>query len=523
MKDLLRIVTAGSVDDGKSTLLGRILADLGQIPDDQMAQALDESARRGHDGLDPSLLLDGLEDERAQGITIDVAYRYFATDRRAFVLADAPGHARYTRNMATGAAGCNVALLLVDAERGVGTQTRRHAFVAALMGVRHVVVAVNKMDRVGWSQEVFENIRDTVSELIVRLDITDVSFVPVSALLGANVLAPSPDMPWFRGPPLMERLETMHVASDRNLVDMRFPVQTILRAEAENYRGAAGTLSAGVLREGDEVLILPKGERAHVTSVRTPKGAVREAFAGQAITCSLDRELDVARGDVLVHPHNRPQVGRHLDATLVWMDETPLGPERSYHLRLGMRWTTARIQSVRHRIDVETGHRTDAETAALNDIVRVRLELGSPVVYDEFRRVRDLGGFILVDRDTNATAAAGVVINRGPADAGADESAPQVVWLDASEGSRARAASLARELSISGRRSVRLDTEALAPVVGDPQGPEGVERALAAARLAALGGAIPVVLLDSFPRGAQGVLHAPDSVEVEDILARLVS
>lgn len=557
MKDLLRVVTAGSVDDGKSTLLGRLLADTGQVPEDQLSQALLESRRRGWDGLDPSLLLDGLEDERAQGITIDVAYRYFATERRFFVLADAPGHARYTRNMATGAAGCDVALLLVDATRGVGPQTRRHAFIAALMGVRHVVVAVNKMDQVDWSRVVFDQIRDDFEEVVVRLDVSDVTFVPMSALLGDNVVQKSERLAWYQGPPLLEHLETMHIASDRNLIDLRFPVQLVLLTEGGRY--LAGTLAAGVLREGDQVLILPRGEEARIVKLQTPAGDVPEAFAGQAITCTLDQELDVARGDVLVHPNNRPRRSRSLDAILVWMDEAPLARERSYLLRLGTCWRAARVREVGYRLDVETGHRVFAERVGLNDLVRVHLELDEVVVLDEFRRVRDLGSFILVDRDTHATAAAGVVIDRGPSGtargstpsgrwftaltpgpdaterpSGArgqpealaqDESRgpARIHWLGASPGARERAARLATELAKAGWVALRLDREVLRPLIEDPESGAGRARSLEAARLVVAAGAVPLVLLEAPPPLEADVRPVLDDATLDAVLAEIAT
>lgn len=519
-KDLARVVTAGSVDDGKSTLLGRILADTGSVPEDQLERAQQESARRGHEGLDPSLLLDGLEDERAQGITIDVAYRYFSTPRRAFVLADAPGHVRYTRNMATGAAGCDVALLLVDAEKGVGPQTRRHAFVAALMGVRHLVVAVNKMDRVDWRQNVFEAVRASFSELVARLDISDVSFVPVSALLGTNVVHPSPELEWFRGPPLLERLETMHVASDRNLVDLRFPVQLVLTG-ADIPRTLAGTLVSGVLRNGDTVRVMPSGEEAVVTSLVTGgTRTVEEAEAGQAISCTLDREIDVARGDVICPPRNRPRVSRKLDCTLVWMDETPLGLERSYLVKLGARWATARVERVEYRLDIETGHRAAASQVGLNDIARLRLSLDEAMVHDEFRRVRALGSFILVDRDTSVTAAAGIVIDRGQLDEAS--SSGRVVWLGDSADDRARAERIVRAADPQ-ERMVRVDALSLGPIAEGVEGVELARRALAAARLVVSAGGLPLVLVAAPPEaeaGDEDVVLLSDEAAVETWLSR---
>ena len=520
MKDLLRIVTAGSVDDGKSTLLGRILADTGQIPEDQMAHALAESARRGHDGLDPSLLLDGLEDERAQGITIDVAYRYFATERRSFVLADAPGHARYTRNMATGAAGCDVALLLVDAERGVGSQTRRHAFVAALMGVRHIVVAVNKMDRVNWSKETFNRIREEVADVVVRLHIADVSFIPVSALLGTNVVERSPHLEWFHGPPLLEQLETMHVASDRNLVDLRFPVQLILPL-VDGERRISGTLSSGVLRNKDEILVLPSGERSIVTSLHSPRGPIDEAFAGQAISLTLDRELDVARGDVLVHPNNRARVTRKIDTTVVWMDEAPLALERSYFIRLGMRWASASIREISYRLDIETGHRVGSSEVSLNDIARIQLELDEAIVLDEFRRVRELGSLILVDRDTLSTAAAGVVIDRGEVGESSPAQKARIVWFTDTDENRLRAAQLATDLKANGRIALRLNASVLEPVVGNPLTAEGRARSLEAARLIAASGSVPIVILTGDAPDTPDVVHVGEQ-DLSEILARIV-
>lgn len=514
IKDLVRIVSAGSVDDGKSTLLGRILADTRSVPDDQLATALEESRKRGHDGLDPSLLLDGLEAERAQGITIDVAYRYFSTDKRAFVLADAPGHARYTRNMATGAAGCDVALLLVDAERGVFPQTRRHAYVAVMMGVRHLVVAVNKMDRVGWSREIFERIEEEIRDLVVRLDVSDLTFVPVSALAGDNVVKRSDAAPWYSGAPLLAKLESMHVASDRNLVDMRLPVQLVLPSVEE--RRLTGTMAAGVLRKGEDVMVLPSTERAKVLELDTPNGPATEVFAGQAVSLTLDKDIDVARGDVLVHLGNRPRVGTAFEATLVWMDEAPLALERSYLLRLGMRWVTARIAGVRHRVDVETGHRVDAPQVELNDIARVRIETDEVLVFDEFRRVRELGSFILVDRDTHTTCAAGTVIERGSVESKRGDA--KVVWLPGPSGPE-RAAQLAAGLA--GKRQVlRLDTSALEAIVGPAGAPEFLPRTLACVRLMSSTGCVPLVLHDEHPMGQRDVLVVEEDEAVAEAQAR---
>ncbi len=492
MKDLLRVLAAGSVDDGKSTLLGRLMLDAGQVPEDQLEWARRESHRRGTE-LDPSLLLDGLEDERAQGITIDVAYRYVSTDRRFFVLADAPGHARYTRNMATGAAGAELLLLVVDASRGVGPQTRRHAFIASLMGIGHVVVAVNKMDQVGFSEAHFDRVRTDFEDLIERLEIPDVEFVPVSALDGAHVVHPGPALGWHRGPTLLERLETCRVATGKNLVDFRLPVQLVLQG-AERW--IAGTVASGVLRRGETVAVLPSGERASVAAICLPSGPADEVHAGHAVRLLLDRELDVARGDVLARPDNRPSVGTELDAMLVWMDEAPLDPSRRYELRIGHRFVPARVTDQIYRLDVETGHRVGAELVAQNDIARVRLGLEAPIVFDPYRRVRDLGGCILLDRDTRATAAAGVIIERGPR-VGSAPPEGNIRWLGSDDAARQEAARLAAELGADGRRVLRLDAELLDPVIGP--GPGRADRALAAARLVAAAGAVPIVLFDETP------------------------
>src|SRR4051812_9366752 len=334
-KELLRFLTCGSVDDGKSTLIGRLLHDTKGIYEDQLAAVKRDSVKHGTTGsgeVDLALLTDGLKAEREQGITIDVAYRYFSTDKRKFIIADTPGHEQYTRNMATGASTCQLAIILIDARHGVMPQTRRHSFIVSLLGIKHVVVAINKMDLVDFSEAAFNRIRDDYAGFVAKLDIADLQFIPMSALNGDNVVDKSPAMPWYHGPPLLSHLETVHIASDRNLHDMRFPVQYVLRPNL-NFRGFSGTLASGIVRRGDEVMALPSGKRSKVKSIVTWEGEPDEAFSPQAITVTLEDEIDVSRGDMLVRPDNQPHVSSQIEAMIVWMAEKPFSPGRSYWIK----------------------------------------------------------------------------------------------------------------------------------------------------------------------------------------------
>ncbi len=412
-KDLLRFLTCGSVDDGKSTLIGRLLHDTKSIYEDQMAAVRKDSAVHGTTGddFDPALLTDGLKAEREQGITIDVAYRYFSTDKRMFIIADTPGHEQYTRNMATGASTCNLAVVLVDARHGVITQTRRHSFIASLLGIRHVVIAVNKMDLMGWSEEVFDNIRKDYNEFVARLDFQDIHYIPMSALKGDNVVDQSVNMPWYQGPPLLNHLENVNISTDRNLVDLRFPVQHVIRPHLD-FRGFAGTVASGVMRVGDTVMSLPSRRTSRVKSIVTFEGERQEAYPPLAVTVTLEDEIDVSRGSMLVHPNNLPKVGNEWEAMLVWMHEKPAKAGQTYLVKQAANTAPATLEELRFTIDVNTMRRADSDELGMNDIGRARLTLHRPLAYDHYQRNRQTGNFILIDRMTNATVAAGMILDR---------------------------------------------------------------------------------------------------------------
>ncbi len=416
--ELLRFATAGSVDDGKSTLIGRLLFDTKTIFEDQLEQVAHASVRRhGPDGaVDLSLLTDGLRAEREQGITIDVAYRYFSTPRRAFIIADTPGHVRYTRNMVTGASTADLALVLVDARHGVVQQSRRHAFIASLLRIPHLVVCVNKMDLVEWGEDAFDAVVQEFTDFAAKLEISDVTFVPISALLGDNVVDRSVAMDWYQGPTLLHHLEHVHIASDRNLIDARFPVQWVVRPDQGDYRGYAGQVAGGVLRTGDEVVVLPGGERSHVAGIDTFDGPVEEAFTPMSVTLRLADDVDVSRGDLIARPHNQPLLERDLDAIVCWMGETPSATGGRYVLKHTTRTTRAELRELVHRIDVDTLHRDEeARALGLNDVGRVTLRAAVPLAFDPYRRNRATGSFVLVDEASNDTVAAGMLL--GPASA----------------------------------------------------------------------------------------------------------
>lgn len=412
-KELLRFLTAGSVDDGKSTLIGRLLYDTQLIYEDQLAALKRDSERRGStdDQIDLSLLMDGLRAEREQGITIDVAYRYFSTARRKFIIADCPGHEQYTRNMATGASNCDLAIILIDARNGVMRQTRRHSFIVSLLGIRHVVVAVNKMDLVEYSQSAFEEIRLAYTAFAARLEVADVRFIPMSALVGDNVVVPSTRMPWYSGETLLHYLESAHIASDRNLIDFRFPVQYVNRP-TQDFRGYSGTIASGVVRVGDEVMVLPSGQRSMVKAIVTADGDLDEAFCPQAVTLSLADEVDVSRGDMFAHPTNLPRMEHHFEAMVVWMTETPLAPGRSYWIKHTTSLVSGQVESVRYRLNVNTLHRESASGLEMNEVGRCQLLVNRPLALDPYRQNRTTGAFILIDRSTNVTVGAGMVVDR---------------------------------------------------------------------------------------------------------------
>ncbi|RDI49913.1 adenylyl-sulfate kinase [Nocardia mexicana] len=478
-RNLLRLATAGSVDDGKSTLIGRLLYDSKSLFTDQLAAIERVSAQRGAAAADLALVTDGLRAEREQGITIDVAYRYFATPRRKFVIADTPGHVQYTRNMVTGASTADLALILIDARHGVVEQTRRHAFLAALLGVPHLVVCVNKMDLVDWSESRFDEIRTEFAGFAAKLTVGDLSFVPVSALHGDNVVDSSPQMPWYPGPSLLRHLEDVHIASDRNLIDARLPIQYVIRprstalapetAADPAQRSYAGTVAGGIFKPGDEVVVLPSGRATRVARIWGPGGTkVDEAFTGMAVSLTLDDDIDVGRGDMLARPGNRPHIARDLDAMVCWFsDETELRVGGDYELRTAAQSGRVRVTGLDYRLDVNTLHRvTDAESLALNDIARVSLSGRQPLMADAYRDNRRTGSFILVDEATNQTVAAGMIVAR---DTGI-ESAPQgrgrsanVVWQSSavtrSERPHAGATLWLTGLSGSGKSTIAVELE----------------------------------------------------------------
>lgn len=428
-RNLLRLATAGSVDDGKSTLIGRLLYDSKSLFDDQLAAIERVSTERGGDSADLALVTDGLRAEREQGITIDVAYRYVTTPRRKFVIADTPGHVQYTRNMVTGASTADLALILVDARTGVSEQTRRHAFLATLLGVPHLVVCVNKMDLVDWSQERFEEIRTEFAAFAAKLTVGDLSFVPVSALLGDNVVENSEHMDWYPGPPLLRHLEDVHIASDRNLIDARLPIQYVIRAQQGlDHRSYAGTVAGGIFKPGDEVVVLPAGHSSRVREIWGPGGTkVDEAFTGMAISLTLEDEIDIGRGDLLARPGNRPQQGADLDAMVCWFSETTqLREGARYLVRTAAQTSPAEVTAIEYQLDVNTLHRVeDVEALSLNDIARVRLRSRQPLLFDPYRENRRTGSFILIDPVTDQTVAAGMVTGR---DTGAHAAPATVVW-----------------------------------------------------------------------------------------------
>jgi bifunctional enzyme CysN/CysC len=414
MTDLLRVATAGSVDDGKSTLIGRLLLDSKTLFTDQLEAAERVSRQRGNDYTDLALLTDGLRAEREQGITIDVAYRYFSTPRRKFVIADTPGHPQYTRNMVTGASTANVAMILIDVRKGVSEQSRRHAFLATLLGVPHLVVCVNKMDLVDWSEEAFDAVRAEFSEFASRLRIRDLTFIPMSALNGDNVVDHGTNLDWYDGPTLLHHLEQLYVASDHNLVDVRFPVQYVIRpqlAEFHDYRGYAGTVASGVLRVGDAIRVLPSGFESVIEAIDTASGPLDEAFPPQAVTVRLTEHLDVSRGDMIVRPNNMPTVTQDLDVQLCWMDEaSTLTAGRILALKHTTRWARVKVKTLNYRVDVNTLHRDESATElTLNDIGRVTLRATTPLFVDPYVSNRATGAFILVDESTNQTVAAGMI------------------------------------------------------------------------------------------------------------------
>ena len=412
-KELLRFITCGSVDDGKSTLIGRLLYDSKMIYEDQLAKIEKDSRVHGTTGgdFDPALLTDGLRAEREQGITIDVAYRYFSTAKRKFIIADTPGHVQYTRNMATGASTADLAVILVDARHGVLEQTRRHSFIVSLLGIRHILVAVNKMDLVDYDPQVFERIRDDYRAFASRLDIPDLHFIPISALQGDNLVDPGTNMPWYTGATLMNFLETVYIGSDRNLRDFRFPVQIVLRPNLD-FRGFAGTISSGIIRVGDEVMTLPSRKTSRIKQIITADGNLDEAWVPMSVAVTLEDEIDVSRGDMIVRPGNVPKLEQRFDANMVWMSEQPMVPGKQYLIKQTTKTVPGQIHTLRYQIDVNSLHRVEAPTLNLNEIGRVNIALAEPVSFDRYTRNRSTGAFIVIDRITFETVGAGMIIDR---------------------------------------------------------------------------------------------------------------
>jgi bifunctional enzyme CysN/CysC len=422
-KDLLRFLTCGSVDDGKSTLIGRLLYDAKMIYEDQLAAVHRDSRVHGSTGddFDPALLTDGLKAEREQGITIDVAYRYFSTSKRKFIIADTPGHEQYTRNMATGASNCQLAIILIDARHGVTVQTKRHSFISSLLGISHVVVAVNKMDLVGWSEERFEEIRQAYNAVCARLAFKDLHFIPMSALHGDNVVSSSSNTPWYKGPTLLHHLENVTITSNRNLIDMRFPVQYVLRPDLD-FRGFAGTMASGVMRPGDEVMVLPSRTLTKIKEIVGWEGSLSYAFPPMAVVVTLQDEVDASRGDMIVPVNNVPRVESEFDAMLVWMNESPGREGKRYLLKHACAQLPGTLEKVRYEVDVNTMRKKEpvfdeqgAISLHLNSISRVRMQLHRPLIFDAYERNHLCGSFILIDRMSNATVAAGMILDRSSA------------------------------------------------------------------------------------------------------------
>lgn len=412
-KQLLRFITCGSVDDGKSTLIGRLLFDSKMLYEDELAKIEADSKTQGAVGgkFDPSLATDGLKEEREQGITIDVAYRYFSTAKRKFIIADTPGHEQYTRNMATGASSADLAVILIDARHGVMTQTKRHSFIVSLLGIRHVIIAINKMDLVDFDEVTYDRICADYSTFSRRLDLPDLHFIPLSALNGDNVVDRSENMPWYNGSTLMNRLESVYIGSDRNLQDFRMPVQWVNRPNLD-FRGFCGTIASGIIRKGDEVMVMPSRKTTHVKEIVTADGNMDEAFAPLAVTLTFEDEVDASRGDMIVKPGNVPATSDTVEAMLVWMAEEPMVPGKTYIVKHSAQQITGSIESLRYRIDVNTLHSSPSPQLNLNEIGRCRLSLNEPICFDPYKSNRSTGAIILIDRITNATVAAAMILDR---------------------------------------------------------------------------------------------------------------
>ena len=416
-KDMLRFLTAGSVDDGKSTLIGRLMFDTKKLYEDHLSALIKDSKRVGHAGdeIDYALLLDGLKAEREQGITIDVAYRYFSTNKRKFIIADTPGHEQYTRNMVTGASTANLAIILTDATKGVITQTKRHTFIVSLLGIKHIVLAVNKMDLVDYDETIFDTISKDYKQFITQLNVPDVECIPISALKGDNVVDVSDKMKWYHGKSIMEYLETVHVSSDHNFDDLRFPIQYVLKPDRD-YRGFSGRMASGVIKNGDEVMVLPSMKKSVVKSIMTCEGKRKDAFPPQSVTITLKDEIDISRGEMLIHPDNVPKVDRHFESMLVWMDETMMDLSKTFYIKHNTNTSRARIDEVQYKIDVNTLKRRKKDKFILNDIGRVVITTNKPLFFDPYRRNRNTGSFILIDPVTHNTCAVGMILDKRASD-----------------------------------------------------------------------------------------------------------
>jgi len=412
--ELLRFSTAGSVDDGKSTLIGRLLYDSKSIFEDQYEAIEESSKRKGDENVNLALLTDGLRDEREQGITIDVAYRYFATPRRKFIIADTPGHIQYTRNMVTGASTANLAIILVDARKGVVEQTYRHTFIASLLGIPHIVFCINKMDLVDYDEKVYHKIKEEVEAFSSKLDVKDIRFIPISALKGDNVVNQSENMLWFKGGTLLYVLENIHIGSDHNHIDCRFPVQHVIRPHSDkyhDYRGYAGRISGGVFKPGDDVVVLPSGFSSKIKSIDSFNGELDEAFAPMSVTMQLEDDIDISRGDMIVRDQNRPNVGQDVDIMLCWLNQKALTPNGKYGIRHTTNEARCLVKNIQYKVDINTLHRLeDDKNIGMNDIARVTLRTTKPLLYDKYTRNRDTGSVILIDESTHETVGAGMII-----------------------------------------------------------------------------------------------------------------
>jgi sulfate adenylyltransferase subunit 1 len=411
---LLRFTTAGSVDDGKSTLIGRLLYDSKSIFEDQLEAVEASSAKKGFDYVDLSLLTDGLKSEREQGITIDVAYRYFATPKRKFIIADTPGHIQYTRNMVTGASTANLAIILIDARKGLVEQTYRHSYIASLLKIPHIIVCVNKMDLVNYSETIFDKIVDDYKAFSSKLEISDVQFVPISALVGDNVVNRSQYTNWYQGATLMHMLETVHIESDHNHIDSRFPVQYVVRPQSKeyhDYRGYAGRIAGGIFRPGDDVLVLPSGFNSKIKTIELGGEKIEEAFAPMSVTITLEDEIDISRGDIIAKPNNHPQAEQDVDIMLCWMNQRTVNLNTKFYIRHTTREVRGVLKEIQYKLDINTLHRVeDATQLLMNDIARVKIRTAQPLFIDPYRKNRITGSVILVDEGTNETVAAGMIV-----------------------------------------------------------------------------------------------------------------